>query len=110
MSMIQCKECGGNISDNTLVCPHCGVQLKKPKRGFFGKLFKWLFILFNLLMVVWLFSYFGLIGESLDTTTTNSAEEAGTLIGGSIGSFFLIMVWALGDIILGLFVLFTRPK
>lgn len=27
MAIIQCKECGGNVSDSAVTCPHCGFQL-----------------------------------------------------------------------------------
>jgi hypothetical protein len=30
MSLINCKECGGKVSDKAKACPHCGIQLKHP--------------------------------------------------------------------------------
>lgn len=54
MAMIKCPECSADVSDSALKCPSCGVQLRKPKRGFFGKLVKWGFIGFNILMAIWL--------------------------------------------------------
>ena len=53
MAMIKCPECSADVSDSALKCPSCGVQLRKPKRGFFGKLVKWGFIGFNILMAIW---------------------------------------------------------
>lgn len=29
MVMVQCPECGKEISDNTRVCPHCGYEIKE---------------------------------------------------------------------------------
>ena len=29
--MVQCKECGGQISDNANTCPHCGDVIREPK-------------------------------------------------------------------------------
>ncbi|MFH4294631.1 zinc-ribbon domain-containing protein, partial [Acinetobacter baumannii] len=46
MPLINCPECNHSVSDKALDCPSCGARLMKPKRGFFGKIFKWLFILF----------------------------------------------------------------
>lgn len=109
MALINCPECQAEVSDTALKCPKCGVQLRKPKRGFFGKLFKWGFIGFNILMVIWLFSYWGTVGE-LANTSGSEAEKAGAAIGGAIGTGMLFGVWVFGDIILGLFVMFTRPK
>ena len=109
MALINCPECQTEVSDTALKCAKCGVQLRKPKRGFFGKLVKWGFIGFNILMVIWLFSYWGSVGD-LASTAGSEAEKAGAAIGGTIGTGMLFCLWVFGDIILGLFVMFTRPK
>ena len=109
MALISCPECSNEISDTALKCPKCGIQLRKLKRGFFGKLFKFVFIAFNLLMAIWLFSYFSTVGD-LSENATSGAQKAGTAIGATLGTGMLLFFWALGDLILGLFVLFTRPK
>lgn len=109
MPLINCPECSNKVSDSALKCPKCGVQLRKPIRGPFGKFVKWLFIGFNVLMVMWLVSYFMSIGQHTNAAESN-AEKAGTVIGATIGTGILVFLWALGDIVLGLFVLFTRPK
>lgn len=109
MALINCPECSSEVSNSALKCPKCGVQLREPKRGFFGKLFIWGFIGFNILMVIWLFSYWVSVGE-IANTTTSEAEKAGAAIGGTIGTGMLFGFWVCGDIILGLFVLLTRPK
>lgn len=109
MALVSCPECSHEISDSAFKCNNCGKQMRKPKRGFFGKLFKWSFIVFNVGMVVWLFSYMGVIGEGMDSAATD-AESAGTAIGATLGMGMLVTFWALVDIILGMFVLFTRPK
>ena len=108
MAIVKCKECDAEVSDSALKCPQCGFQLNKPKRGFFGKVFKWLFILFNILMIVWLIGGVGSATEGMDTMT--EAEKAGTTVGAGIGMMMIMTMWVIGDIILGLFVLFTRPK
>ena len=109
MALINCPECSTEVSDTAMKCPKCGVQLRKTKRGIFGKLVKWSFIGFNLLMVIWLFSYWGSIGD-IANTAGSEAGRAGATIGGTIGTGILLGIWGFGDIILGLFVLFTRPK
>ncbi len=105
MAMINCPECNHEVSDNALVCTSCGYQLKKPRRGFFGQIFKWLFILFNILMVFSVYSGMSGVSETVAADTTG-----GAIIGASIGFSMLLGIWAMGDIILGLFVLLTRPK
>jgi rRNA maturation protein Nop10 len=34
MAMVQCKECGGQISETANTCPHCGDVIKEPKPKF----------------------------------------------------------------------------
>lgn len=108
MALIACPECNHQVSDSAFKCSQCGHRLRKAKRGVFGKLFKWSFILFNLLMAVWLFSYWGDVGGMMNSP--NEYEAAGAAIGATLGTGMIVTTWALGDIILGLLVLFTRPK
>lgn len=84
------------------------VQREISDRTAFGKLCKWLFIIFNALMLIWLISAIGAVG-GMDAPE-NSAEQAGAAIGATLGFGMLLFVWGVGDVILGLFVLFTRRK
>jgi hypothetical protein len=83
------------------------VQRHVRKRGFFGKLFKLLFIAFNIAMLIWVIAYLSLIGKMVDGAS-NGAEAAGATIGGTLGTGMLVFIWVAGAIILGLFTLFTR--
>lgn len=108
MALINCPECAAEVSDAAMSCAKCGVQLRKPKRGFFGKLIKWTFILFNVFMGWWLVA--GMQAATKGMEATSGAEHAGAAIGTGLGAAMIIGLWVFGDIILGLFVLFTRPK
>lgn len=108
MALISCPECNNNVSDAAFKCPSCGTQLRKPKRGFLGKLFKWSFIGFNALMLLWAVAGFNAATKDMGTLT--GAEQTGAAIGTGIGMAMVLTVWVLGSIILGMFVLFTRPK
>ncbi len=108
-ALTACPSCNNSISSKAFDCPTCGHPLRKPKRGFFGKIFKWLLIIFNILMIVWLVSYLGQIGEAINSTT-DEAYQAGTAIGGTLGTGFILVIWVIGDIILGLATLLTRPR
>lgn len=108
MALINCPECQAEVSDVALKCPKCGVQLRKLNRGFFGKLFKWCFVGFNILMAIWLIGGMGAATEGMEVMS--EAEKAGTAIGAGLGAAMILGIWVFGDIILGLFVLFTRPK
>ena len=85
----KCPSCEKDISSKAFDCPHCGHPIRKPKRGFFGFIFKWALILFNLLMVAWIISYFVQIGEVI-TTTADEYEQAGAAIGGTLGTGFIL--------------------
>jgi hypothetical protein len=104
-----CASCNGKVSTKAYDCPHCGHPIRKPKRGFFGFIFKWLLIIFNLLMIAWLLSYWSKLGE-MTSSTMSSAEQAGAAIGGTLGTGLLFGIWVVGDIILGLATLLTRAR
>lgn len=59
-------------------------------------------------MVFWLISGIGAATEGMDVMS--EAERAGATIGTGIGVALILGIWLIGDVILGLFVLFTRPK
>lgn len=108
MALVKCPECETEVSDSAFKCPKCGVQLRKAKRSFFGKLFKYSFILFNILMAFWLVGGMGEATKGMDAM--DEAQKTGAAIGTGIGAMLVFSIWVIGDIILGLFVLFTRPK
>lgn len=108
MGMTTCPDCKSQVSDSALDCPSCGRALRKLKRGFFGILAKWAFILWNILMIAWLVSYFGGLGDLMNRG--NEYERAGAAIGATIGTGFVMTVWMVGAVITGLFALLTRPS
>ena len=107
MALIACPECKTEVSSTTYKCTKCGFAIRVPKRGFFGKVFKWTFVLWNVLMLWWLIS--GMNAAS-HVEATDDAEKAGRAIGTALGGGMIVAIWVAGAVILGLFVLFTRPK
>lgn len=85
------------------------VQREVSDRTGFGKVMKWLFIGFNVLMLIWMVSSCAAVGD-ISSNAANDAERAGAAIGAGLGMTFILIVWGVGDIILGMFVLFTRRK
>ena len=81
------------------------VRTEKRERSIAGKFIKWSFIGFNLLMVVWIFG--GLHSVS-KIPVHSTAEQIGSSIGATIGVTMLLILWALGDLILGTLVLVSR--
>lgn len=85
------------------------VRIEKRKRGFFGKIIKFVFIAFNLLMLAWLVFGVNKAGSGIGNLATD-AERAGAAIGTALGASMILMIWAIGDIILGIFVVLTRGQ
>ena len=85
-------------------------EISKPKRSIFGKICKWGFILFNALMAFWVFGGVGSNVEQIEKMADGSAEQAGAIIGTGLAGMMLVFIWVAGAIILGIFVLLTRPK
>jgi hypothetical protein len=83
----------------------CGIF--KRGRGFFGKVFKFLFIAFNCLMLVWLASYWFQAGD-LYNANTSHAYQTGAAVGLTIGTGLIFFFWAAGALILGLLTMLSR--
>jgi hypothetical protein len=81
------------------------VRTEKRERSVAGKLIKWAFIAFNVLMAVWIVG--GLHSVS-KIQAHSAAEQIGTGIGATIGITVILVLWALGDLILGILVLVSR--
>lgn len=82
------------------------VQREVRKRGFLGKIIKWFFIAFNLMMAFWLIAVWSqLFGEN-----EKSGYDAGDALTFFFGTGVLLVFWVLGDIVLGLLVLLSRGK
>ena len=84
----------------------------KMKRSVFGKIAKYMFIFFNITMFIALIFLFMSIDE-FDVFSPNSYKNDEKLsqfmLTGTL-AYFLFFVWAVGDLLLGVWVLCTRPK
>ena len=84
------------------------VRKEVRQRGFFGWVFLLIFFAFNLLMLSWLWTYWGLLGAGLQSTS--DAGRVGTFIGGAVGTGMILFVWVAGAVITGLFAILTRGR
>ncbi len=109
MALVQCPECKSEISTDASKCPSCGFTLKVAVRSTFGKVAKWGFIAFNVLMFFWIVSGLATGGDAV-SGSSNEFEAAGAAIGTGLGVGIIACFWGVGDIILGTIVLLTRPK
>lgn len=85
------------------------MTIEKPKRTLIGKICKYSFIGFNLLMLYAVVTGIDFAAEEM-TNSEGAAEEIGTAVGAGIGAMMLIIIWVTGDIILGIFTFLTRAK
>ncbi len=86
--------------------------LTRLERSIFGKIAKYAFISFNIIMIivlVFLFSSMDNIDVFSEETYKTEKELANIMMIGTF-AYLLFFVWILGDIILGIWVLCTRPK
>lgn len=82
------------------------VRIEKRKRGFFGKIVKFSFVVFNIVMLVIFIS--GIMNVSSMPDPGSEAGRAGAAIGTALGIGMILFIWAVVDIILGIFVMLTR--
>ncbi len=73
-----------------------------------ASILKYVFFAFNLLMA---FAMYVGISENADkiNNAASQAEIAGAAVGTGLGAFMLLVLWVMGDIILGLLYLVARP-
>jgi len=104
-----CPACQSKVSARATTCPSCGHQLLTLSRTPFGKIVKWGFIAFNILMFLMLIAFWGSAGDVIDKAGSD-AERAGAAIGGMLGTGFTLFIWVFGLILGGIIMLLTRPS
>ncbi|WP_370931493.1 hypothetical protein [Bartonella sp. DGB1] len=83
------------------------IQKEIRQRSIIGKIIKWIFIAFNILMLLWLGSVIFLTGDII-SSSSDAAFQAGAVFGGAFAMGIILNVWVIGDIILGILTLLTR--
>ena len=72
------------------------------RRGFFGKIWKWL--------GAWVVTYWVMIAPMMTNQANSTAQNVGATIGATLGTGALIVFWACGAAILGALAMATRGK
>lgn len=87
------------------------------KRGALGWLPRWriptwLLLIWSGLIGAWLFSAVVLVADACDNVTGESRDAclAGTAIGGGLAITFILFIWFMGFVVLGLVWLMSRPQ
>jgi len=72
----------------------------------------WAILLFSGLMLVWIIGGVGAVSDNCAGKTGSALEacQAGTAIGGGIAVTFIIVIWFIGFVVLGLIWMMSRPK
>jgi hypothetical protein len=109
IGLTRCPVCQTEVSEAAYQCPKCAHTLRKPTRTVFGKVVKWAFIGYNILMLWWLIAGLKGAGDVMNKAGSE-AGRAGAAIGTTMGVGLIFFFWVCGVVILGAFVMFTRPK
>lgn len=107
--LINCPECSSKVSNQATKCVSCGIRLREPRRGFFGTAFKWLFVVFNVLMLLFLIAFM-VAAINAFPVIAGQIGRGVAINHSTIGFLEILGTWMAGDIILGMLVLFTRPR
>lgn len=99
MALIKCPECDKEVSDKVHKCVNCGFEINKPKRGPAGILFKYLFMIFNVLMGLTIIAML---------ITGLSQDNVGAAAGMSMT--IILGIWVFFGLPLALMSYLTRPK
>ena len=90
------------------------VRKEVSDRTLFGKIVKWVFIVFNVLMLIIMAVSCSASGDAIANAGAEAeyadAATAGATIGAGLLTGSLLFIWLAGAVILGLFVLLTRRK
>ena len=81
----------------------------KPNRSLVGNVFKWWFIIFNILMVVWIFSIGSETDDAIDESESEFDEDVNAAAGG-IAMTMVCGVWFIGAVIFGMLAMVTKPS
>lgn len=86
---------------------------RRKRLGFLPgwRIFSYVIIAFNLLMLVWLVTGVSSVAhQSCDPALSAQACTAAKQLGGGIGAALIIGLWVAGEVILGVLWLVTRPR
>lgn len=113
---VECPNCRTRVSTRAVTCPECHGPLRAPPRDLAAPVFRWSFIVFNVVMICWTLFYAATGRTTLrpPEIVVDAGEDAlavtGTPIAGGMGVGFLLVLWGLGFVILGLCAAFARVK
>lgn len=94
MALVLCPECKREISSEAGTCPRCGYHITSSRSRFWAKLFWFLFVLFNVFMLLYALFSIGPMVNFWDHPELGRQNrmlfEAG------------LKLWVWGDVILGM--------
>ena len=113
---VECPNCHARVSTRAIFCPECHGRLRQPPRDLAAPVFRWSFVIFNIVMVCWT-AFYAVTGRTSLRDSAIAADPGpdpaaatGTPVPGEMGLGFLVMLWALGFLVLGVCAAFTHFK
>ena len=82
-----------------------GYQEVRGKLGIFGWMSRGLLLVWQVAMIGWFVNFSSKVAPMVEA---GGASGAGAAIGGGIGVTLILIVWAGGTVVLGIFALLTR--
>jgi hypothetical protein len=80
----------------------------KGKLGFFGVVWRILFYGWQVLMIIWFFSYSAEVAPLVESAT-DEWTRAGASLGIAMSWGLILFFWLAGSVVLGILVLVSRP-
>ena len=114
--LAECPNCHSKISTRSTTCPGCRAPLRAASPDASARTLKWVLVVFNLVMVLWI-AFYSVTGRlSLrpppvaSTTREAAAGAIGTPLGGDLGLSFLLGLWLVGCVFLSLATVFAARR
>ncbi len=104
-----CPKCSTELEHEVTSCVACGYRMDFPERSAIGKALKWIFVLFNIAMIIWVLVAMGAF-DPVDIDTQKQALPHGTERSTGMGVSMIVMIWLICNAVLGVLVWDTRAR
>lgn len=104
-----CKICYSKIGSQALNCPNCGIRHREASRSAFGNIIWYGFIGYNFLMLILFVLEFDEFTQMINSIVGKTHPD-GTVITIGLGEIMMLFICIMGDLVLGMMTLLTRPE
>lgn len=107
--MEYCKACNSKIDNQVMNCQNCGIRYNVAGRNVFGKLILYSFIVYNFLMLILFILKFDEFTTMINSLFGKTHPD-GSKIAIGLGEIMILFTCVMGNIVLGMMALLTRPE